>query len=493
MKLVSRGEYETILDMAISKIGMSMESIYEVMGKSVAMHIPMDERVIYFFIGNSKKGRAGLHALKYVMCKDKKVKIYVDTGLDKKYLAFLDMFKLKYEFITKNMEINEGIIVDAMYYGAIDATIKSAVEKINQSSSYVISIDSPTGTELDNGKIYDDAVLADKTISFITPKYSNIIYPAADYSKELIIEDIGIPHHVYDGMTINIETIDHDYIKSKIRKRAPWAHKGDFGRGILISGSTGMSGAAVLASKGALRSGIGILNLVIPESLNTIVKSSIPEVITMPMGEIRNGVIGVNNIAKIIDFTEANDVICFGPGCGVSSEMYELLKGLILGAGKPLVIDADGLNILSKNVDLLLDKKGPVILTPHIGEMTRLTGLSKEEILEHPINTARKYAQKWDTTIVLKSGRTVIATPDGKAYINLTGNPGMATAGSGDILAGIITSFIAQKYSLLDSLLLAVYIHGYSGDIASQKKSEYSMISGDIVEELSSVFRILEV
>jgi NAD(P)H-hydrate epimerase len=493
LKIITKSEYESILEVALEKLRMSMDTVYELMAKSVFKHIPDDNRVIYLLIGNSKKGRATIYLSKYLLNSSRKLKVYIDSGLDQKYLSLLDVMKIKYEYINKNLDISSAIVIDGLYYSKIDSTIKTIVEKINISNSYVISLESPTGTNIDNGIIYETAVNATKTITFITPKYSNVLYPAASYCGDLIVEDIGIPEFVYIDKNLNVEMITRKMIKNKLRARTKWSHKGDYGTGLLIAGSTGMSGAAVLSSKGALRSGIGLLKLVIPETLNTIVKSSIPEVITYPMSEIRSGIIRIENINKILDLALDNDVVCFGPGCGVSAEMYEVLKSLINNTKKPLLIDADGLNILCKNLELLNNNNSDIILTPHIGEMSRLTGYTKEEIALDPVNIARKYAVEWKKTIVLKSGRTIVATPDGKAYINITGNPGMATAGSGDVLSGMITSFIAQKYSIIDAILIAVYIHGFSGDLMAAKKSEYSLIAGDLVDGLSTAFQQMEV
>jgi NAD(P)H-hydrate epimerase len=231
------------------------------------------------------------------------------------------------------------------------------------------------------------------------------------------------------------------------------------------------------------------LKLYIPESLNTIITTSIPEVVTVPLTEMRKGVIAINQLDRIVEDAKKSTVTAVGPGCGDTSELLELIRRLLRDLETPIILDADGLNALSRDIDLLNHKKSTVIVTPHPGEMSRLTGLGIKEINEDPLRVAKDFAKKFDVICILKGSRTVIASPSGELFINATGNPGMATAGSGDVLTGILTSLIAQGIEPLSAAMLAVYLHGYSGDRMAEKRGEYSLIASDIVEGLTSTLR----
>lgn len=391
----------------------------------------------------------------------------------------------------------DDVVVDCIFGIGITKEVEGvyelAIDEINESSGYVISCDIPSGIHASEGLVMKTAVRADKTVALCLPKVGNIMYPAAEYNGELVVKKIAIPKELVAEMPIPLETITHDMVKRMIPKRQRNSHKGVYGKASIIAGSFGMTGAAILCGKSALRSGVGLLKLIIPESLHTIITTSVPEAVTVPLAETRKGVFGINQVEKLVQTCEAADVIAIGPGCGQNAEMNEILRHLITLVDKPVIIDADGLNTLARHVDVLRNKVNQVVLTPHPGEMSRLTNLPLEVINQHPINTAREFAAKWKVTVVLKGARTVIALPSGQTYININGNPGMATAGSGDVLTGIITSLVAQGLSPENAAIAGVYIHGYSGDLMVGQKGEYGLIAGDLIEGITQAFRNLEV
>lgn len=252
-----------------------------------------------------------------------------------------------------------------------------------------------------------------------------------------------------------------------------------------------MTGAAILTCKAALRTGLGLLKLYIPESLNILITTSTPEVITIPLQEMRKGIIGLNHINRIVEESVDASVLTIGPGCGNSSEMMELVRRILDEVEVPIIIDADGLNALSKDVSWLNNKRGDVILTPHVGEMSRLTGLTTDKINRYPIDIARDFATKWGVILVLKGSRTIIAHPDGNIHVNMNGNPGMATAGSGDVLTGIITGLIGQGLKPKDAAIVGVYLHAMSGDIMVEEKGDHGLLASDLIEGLTLAFKML--
>jgi len=275
----------------------------------------------------------------------------------------------------------------------------------------------------------------------------------------------------------------------KLKPRASDAHKGDFGRVAIVAGSLGMSGAAALAGRSALRAGAGLVRVAIPESILPIVASIEPSFTTIPLSEDSSGKISPKAINTILDIIDENDCLAFGPGIGLSGSVKLVLETLIKQENLRLVIDADGLNNLSKIKNWPNKNKANLILTPHPGEMKRLwTGLLRDELPSNRQKQAAQLAQQTETTVVLKGAGTVVA--DGqKVYVNKTGNPGMATAGSGDVLTGVITALAAGGLSNFDAAVLGVYIHGLAGDIAAEKIGQVSLIATDIIDALPKAFK----
>ena len=383
--------------------------------------------------------------------------------------------------------------VDAIFGTGLKSEVHGVGESIiclmNQLSKFIYSVDIPSGINGDDGNVMGEAVYAHKTISFDSPKCGNIMFPGADYNGELVIKPIGIPREIHEKMNLNYHLIDAELVSDGIPRRARNSHKGTYGKAKVIAGSTGMAGAAILTCKSALRSGLGLLRLYIPESLNHIVKTSVPEVVTIPLQEMRKGVIGITHIAGIIEDAAGSNVFTIGPGCGATSELSEIVKRTIQSIEIPIVLDADALNVLAKDLSVLKNKMSPIVLTPHMGEMSRLTGKTIEEIEDHPIYTAVEFAKEHGVFVVLKSARTVVATPEGHVYVNLNGNSGMATAGSGDVLTGIITGLIAQGIDPFKAAVTGVYIHGMTGDVVADEKGEHGLLAGDLIEKLPYVIK----
>lgn len=382
---------------------------------------------------------------------------------------------------------NSYIIIDAILGTGISrevsGNIANIINIINSAKKNIISVDIPSGTSANDGKIYGVSIRANKTIAFQLPKIGNIFYPGAEYGGKLIVKDIGIPQKIInDNKDINISLIDEEYIKAIILKREKDTHKGTYGKAVVIAGSKGMAGAAVLTSKSALRSGIGLIKVAVPESINNIIQISVSEAITIPIPDNNRGSIGIEDIPYILENISDSDIVAIGPGCGRTDEIGYTIENILKNTDNSMVIDADGLNALSNRMELLDDKNNTLIISPHPGEMSRLTGLDIEYINENRIEVASTFAKEKKVIVVLKGARTVVAEPSGKIYINITGNPGMSTAGSGDVLTGIITSFIAQGLSAEEAAVAGVYIHGLAGDIMAKKVGEYGLVASDIVK-----------
>mgnify|MGYP006420982027 FL=1 len=282
----------------------------------------------------------------------------------------------------------------------------------------------------------------------------------------------------------------------KLNLRKSNSHKGSYGRVLVLAGSPGLTGAAYLCSKAALRSGSGIVTLGVPESLNSVMESKLTCVMTHPLPETKASTLSNKGKKEIMKLCESHDVVALGPGLSQQPETRELILWLIQNIDRNMVIDADGLNALSDKVNVLHKIKRHAVLTPHPGEMSRLAGLGlAKDVQKDRLNTASQFVQsiqkklnnEGKLTLVLKGDKTIVADSR-KVYVNRTGNPGMATAGTGDVLTGIIASLIGQGYDVFDASQLGVYIHGLAGDIAAKKKGEHSMIASDIIECLPDAF-----
>jgi len=278
-------------------------------------------------------------------------------------------------------------------------------------------------------------------------------------------------------------------MKKLLPKRKPDTHKGDYGHVFVIAGSAGMTGAAALASTGALLSGSGLVTLGIPKSLNPIMEVKLTEVMTKPLPETDDQTLSEGAFSKIMKFAGKANCIAIGPGLSRNSGTEKLIKELIASLDKPMVLDADGINALEGNARILSSAKAPIVITPHCGEMARLISLSRESIIKAKEKVAKNFANKYNVVCVLKSHRTVVAEPKGKIYVNLTGNPGMASGGAGDILTGMIASFIGQGIKPFDAARLGVFLHGFAGDLAAKEKGEISLIASDILNKLPQAIK----
>lgn len=279
------------------------------------------------------------------------------------------------------------------------------------------------------------------------------------------------------------DIITPEMAENIIPRRQAHIHKGDCGRLFVLAGSIGLTGAGIMASRAALRSGAGLITLGCPESLNSIFETCLTEVMTLPLAD-SDGIINCDDIDLIESKADTSDCVLAGPGLTCGEGIGKIIKSLLQTCTKTLILDADGINALSRNINILTDRKCDVILTPHVGEFARLTGLTCQQILEDSTSRAKDFAQRYGVTLVLKSHRTIVATPDGKLYTNILGNPGMATGGTGDVLAGCIASFSAQGMSAADSAIAGVYIHSLAADMAAEELGEYGLTPGDIINTL---------
>jgi len=383
--------------------------------------------------------------------------------------------------------LNEShIIVDAILGTGITGSAKGlygeAIELVNSLGKNVVAVDIASGLLSDTGKVEGPAVYADLTVTFALGKIAHYVYPAATYTGELEIIDIGIPADVIDGMHFDVRALDENDIDILLPERKEDSHKGTYGHAIIIGGSPGKSGAVIMAAQAAQRSGAGLVSVVAPSSVNSALEASLLEAMTFPVESNNSGSISSKSIGAIIEFCKGKSVVVAGPGMGWSRDTYEIIKALLENIEIPLILDADALNVLAEDLSILEKRRCELVLTPHPGEMGRIAGISSSQVQEQRLEVSVEIAKRYECTVLLKGSNTVISYKGKRTYINLTGNPGMATGGSGDVLTGIIAGLSSQGISAEYSASAGAFIHGLSGDIASEDMGEISLCAGDIID-----------
>ncbi|MCL2761210.1 MAG: NAD(P)H-hydrate dehydratase [Desulfuromonadales bacterium] len=380
------------------------------------------------------------------------------------------------------------IIVDALLGTGLNTEVEglyaSVINMINSASAYTVSVDIPSGIDSATGKVLGCSVKAACTVTFAVAKLGHLLYPGAEYTGDLFVTDIGIPKGLIDRAE-GIELIDQKYASTLLIPRSRTAHKGSNGHALVIAGSTGKSGAAAMAGNSAMRSGAGLVTLAVPESIHNILEIKTTEVMTVPLLDNNLGFLGKDTVPEIARQLKDKAVMALGPGIGWDKLTSELVRDLVKNAEIPIVIDADGLNAISEDLSVLGNSKSAfIIMTPHPGEMARLTNLTVAEVEEDRLGVARSFAVKHSVYLILKGARTVIAAPDGKLALNKSGNPGMASGGMGDVLTGIVTALVAQGYEPFKACCLGVFVHGFAGDLVAKEKGEIGLIATDLQEML---------
>jgi len=375
------------------------------------------------------------------------------------------------------------ITIDAIFGTGLSREVEGiyslAITIINEYSKYILSIDVPSGFECNSGKVMGNCIKSNKTVTFELYKKGFLGDGADCLTGEIVIEKIGIPKGVVDKFHENEFIMDIDFINKLIVKRNKYSHKGDYGRTLILAGSPGFTGAAYISTQAAVRSGAGLVTLCCDSSIQNILSEKLVEAMTASTNDEK----GLDSlIAK-------SNCIAIGPGLGNNNGTLKLLQKILLNSKCPVVIDSDGLNVLEGNLEMLKNKKCQIVLTPHMGEMARISGFSIDEINENKIDIAKEFARKYDVVLLLKGFNTIVT--DGKTLqINSTGSSAMASGGMGDCLTGIIASFISQGYDIFTAACAGAYVHGYCGDKLSKRM--YCVNANHILEALPSIIKEIQ-
>jgi len=596
MKLVTAEQIREIDRVAIEDLGVPsttlMSNAAAHIAKAAMEHIPPGGNAV-IFCGTGNNGGDGIGAAAYLLDKGIPVRVFLigdaenmkaDSKEMEKRLATrggsLEPFLLSYDL--DNQLASCDVVIDAIFGTGLNSVLQgdalSAVTVINSTRAKIISADIPSGVHADTGAILGDAVKADITMTFSLAKPGHFVEPGCIYCGELRVCDIGVPQEALSVI------VSHMYAAAPgeiiLPRRRLDTHKGDYGRTLIIAGSTGYTGAPALAARAASKMGAGLVSVGIPKSIYEILAVKLDEEMPFPLPDDNNGRLIANAAGEILRRVKASDVCLIGPGLGKSDDISELVQSIVRISDTPIVLDADGLNAIAGNTEILYQATCPLILTPHDGEFERLgvhlsdtksfeqvepniapdknpthsdsseddfsdedffdtdffdpdffdgdifddntydeivmsestlnysdntSGIPFPNNREHKkqprrikskpadrLGAARDFASKHGCILVLKGHRTIIALPNGVAYVNTTGGPAMAKGGTGDVLAGMIAALIAQKMPIVHAVAAAVYIHGLSGDMCAAKFGEYSVTASDIVAMLPKAIHEIE-
>ena len=499
MKVSTVDEMRNLDRIAIEKFGITDDLLMENAGQA-AYFVILEEfgiggKNFVVFCATGNNGGDGFVVARKIHSTGGEVKVYVlgdafkFKGAAKKNYEIVKRLPIELEHVKSTASIEKEIldcdaVVDAIFGTGlkrnIEGVYKDVIQRINESGKTVFSIDIPSGINGDTGEVMGIAVEADFTVTYGLPKIGNLLYPGYENCGKLYVSHISFPPSIYEKNSTKVEISQPVFLPERYGN----AHKGDLGDTLFIAGASNYFGAPYFSASSFLKAGGGYARLASPSSITPFIAGKGSEVVFFPQKETSSGSIALKNKSALLSLSEDVDMVVMGPGLSLNEETQTLVRELSIKINKPLLIDGDGLTAIAKDISVLKRRKSMTILTPHLGEMAGITGLSIRETNENKINMLQKTAEEIGAIIVLKGAHSLIGYPDRRVLINMSGNPGMATAGSGDVLTGTIAAMFGLGLSLEDAVPAGVFIHGLSGDIAAVEKGEDGLTAQDILDFL---------
>lgn len=509
MKVLDNAQMRT-LEQKSDEQGVSYSELMENAGSAAARFLIKNTSVagkkIVILCGKGNNGGDGYVVARHLAARGARVAVVLvqgepSTDISRGMFQMLSDTSVRILSLEKDWSFIEKLISSADYLydciygigfrGMVPEEFSPLFDAVEASPAEKIALDLPSGAQCDTGAVDGRCIHADYTITFSARKPAHILRPALDYCGDVICVDVGIPESLMKETEITAEIIEKEMTDFLFLPRKEDSNKGSYGTLFSICGCEGMAGAAILSAGAALRCGTGLVNLALPKEIYPIVASCLPECIYTIWKEAEGSLTDTSR-QRLEKSLEKASACLIGCGLGQSETAAKLTYDLIRNAKVPLVIDADGINAVARNINILKTAQAPLVLTPHPGEMARLLGTTVPEVQSNRLTYAKIFAEEYHVVLVLKGTGTIIANPDGRTFWNPTGNPGMAKGGSGDVLAGMIGSFLAQGVEPLQAAVAGVYLHGLAGDECARKLSQRGMLPTDMVDVLPVLFSKFE-
>jgi len=511
MEIVTGEQMRRIDRRAIDGHGIPGLQLMEAAGRGVALALIEDypdarERGVVVLCGKGNNGGDGLVAARYLAQRGIRPRVLLLTTADglRGDASHNHRAALKHGLEVREVPdeaawhdaaavLGESpVVVDAMLgtgiHGGARGLTRTLIQELNRRRSTVVAIDLPSGVNADTAEIEGAVVRAERTYTLCRPKLPLVLDPGATWAGAVRVIPIGIPDEAVREEPTVLEWVDRTTAARLLPPRAAASHKGNYGHLLAVAGSRGKSGAAVLLARGALRCGVGLMTLATPESTQDRVAVQQAEVMTEPLAETTDGTLATPAADVVLELLSGRDALAIGPGIGTDAETRDAVRTIVRGCHAPLVIDADGLNVLAGTTDIapLPDRQRPVVLTPHPGEAARLLGSTTHEVQDDRRGSVSRLAQCSGAVVILKGHQTLVAHPDGRVAINASGNPGMASGGTGDVLTGVVGAWLARGLDGWDAARLAAFVHGDAGDRAAHDRGQEGMIASDLVDGLAA-------
>jgi len=501
MKLVTAAEMRELDRRAIEEVGIPSLVLMENAGRTayqvLCREFPGLKGPVAVVAGRGNNGGDGFVVARYLANTGREVAVFLlgredeVKGDARVNLELLHYLGVEVAEVTGEADLNpaahrlarSALVVDALLGTGLNAPVTglmaAMIERVNGLRPPVLAVDMPSGLSADTGEPLGAAVQAEVTVTFGWPKVGQVLPPGRDYVGRLWQVDLGMPPGL--AREVTVELAEARELRRLIPPRPFVAHKGTFGHLVVLAGSEGKTGAAALAGEAALRAGAGLVTAGVAASLNDILEVKLTEAMTLPLPEATGArALGLKALEPLLAFLAGKTALALGPGLGTHPETQQLVRRLVREVKVPMVIDADGVNALDQDKEALKQAAAPRLITPHPGEMARFLGVSSGEVQADRLGVARGVAREWGAWVVLKGAQTLVAGPDGRVSLNPTGNPGLASGGTGDVLTGLMGGFLAQGLSPWDAARLGVFLHGLAADYLAARHGPRGLIAGDL-------------
>jgi NAD(P)H-hydrate epimerase len=499
MKVSTVAQMRNLDKSAMEVFDISQDLLMENAGQAVYFVILKEfgikNKKFVVFCGGGNNGGDGLVVARKIHSNGGEAKVFLlgdeakFTGAAKRNFEIVSKMPIEISKVNsiesiKADVLNSDAIVDAIFGTGLDREVggiyKDVIQLINESKKAVFSVDIPSGINGDSGEVMGTAVKANYTVTFGLSKIGNMLYPGYDHCGKLYVSHISFPPSLYDADSIKVEI----NAPLELPERDKNAHKGDFGEVLFIAGASSYLGAPYFSALSFLKAGGGYSRLATPTSISPFLANKGSEIVFVPQKETALGSIALENKDELLELSQRVDMVVMGPGLSLNEETQELVRELTQEIKKPLLIDGDGITAIAQDLEKIKSREAPTILTPHLGEMSRITKMEISEINKNKIEVLQRTAKELNAIIVLKGAHSLVGYPNGKVYINLSGNPGMATAGSGDVLTGAIAAMFGLGLALQDAVRTGVFVHGFAGDLAAKDIGEDGTTAQDILDYL---------